>query len=177
MIILSVILIIATLVIDQITKLLVIKHIGLNEVINVIKFGSHEIFSLTHVRNKGAAWSSFSSKTTMLTVVTLILIVGLLVLLYVKPVQKKLFSRGINVTETVSFSLIISGGIGNIIDRIRLKEVVDFIKTDFIDFPIFNFADICVVIGCFLFIIDIVVTDIMDSRNIRKKSEKNDEQV
>lgn len=174
MILLSVILIIATLVIDQITKLLVIKHIDLYEVINVIKIGSQEIFSLTHVRNKGAAWSSFSSKTTMLTAVTFVLVIGLLVLLYVKPVQKKLLGRDINVIETVSFSLIISGGIGNIIDRIRLKEVVDFIKTDFIDFPIFNFADICVVIGCFMFIIDIIVSDAVEARNKRLDTENSD---
>ncbi|MBE6837641.1 MAG: signal peptidase II [Ruminococcus sp.] len=174
MILSSVILIIATLAIDQITKLLVIKYIDLYEVINVIRFGSHKIFSLTHVRNKGAAWSAFSSKTTILTIVTFILVIGLLVLLYVKPIQKKLLGRRINVMETVSFSLIISGGVGNIIDRIRLKEVVDFIQTDFIDFPIYNFADICVVIGCFLFIIDIVVSDAVEARNKRLDTENND---
>ncbi|MBQ8884705.1 MAG: signal peptidase II [Oscillospiraceae bacterium] len=177
MIILSVILIIAMIGIDQITKLLVIKFIELDEIINVIKFGSHEIFSLTHVRNKGAAWSSFSSKTTMLTIITLILIVGLSLLLFVKPLQKKLFNREVNIAEVVSFSLIISGGIGNLIDRIRLKEVVDFIKADFINFPIFNFADICVVIGCFLFIIDILVSDAKENRKKRANSEKTDEQI
>lgn len=177
MIIFSVILIAAMIAVDQITKVLVIKFIDIGEIINVISFGSNDIFSLTHVRNKGAAWSSFSSKTNMLTVITFLLILGLLVLLYVKPVQKKLFSRPLNVIETVSFCLIISGGIGNIIDRIRLKEVVDFIKTDFIDFPIFNFADICVVAGCFMFIIDIVIADANEARKKLKKSENSNEQV
>lgn len=175
MLILSVILIIAMIAIDQITKVLVVKYIDLGEVIKVISFGKMDIFSLTHVRNKGAAWSSFSSKTTMLTIVTFLLIVGLMLMLYVKPIQNKVLGRKINSFEMVSFSLIISGGIGNIIDRIRLKEVVDFICADFIDFPIFNFADICVVIGCLIFIVDIVVMDVLESKNKGKtKSDANE---
>lgn len=170
MIIFSVLLIFAMIIVDQLTKLLVIKYIDLGEVINVIKIGQMKIFSLTHVRNKGAAWSSFSSKTTMLTIVTLILIIALFALLYIKPVQKKILGRGINILETISFCLIISGGIGNIIDRIRLKEVVDFICADFINFPIFNFADICVVVGCFIFIIDIIVADAKESKQKRQQS-------
>lgn len=159
-------------VVDQITKFLVVKHIDLGEVINVIKFGQTKIFSLTHVRNKGAAWSSFSTKTTMLTIVTFLLIICLGLVLYVKPVQKKVLGRKINTLETISFSLIISGGIGNIIDRIRLKEVVDFICADFIDFPIFNFADICVVVGCAIFIVDILVSDIKENKE-KKKNQTN----
>ena len=49
--------------------------------------------------------------------------------------------------------MILAGGIGNLIDRIRLKEVVDYIKFEPIDFPVFNFADICIVIGGILFVI------------------------
>ena len=91
--------------------------------------------------------------------------------MFVKPVQKKLLGKYIGIFETISFSLIISGGIGNLIDRFRLKEVVDFIKADFIDFPIFNFADICVVIGCILFVADILISDI----KLSKKPEKTNE--
>lgn len=169
MFIISLILICSLIAVDQITKLLVVKHIDLGEVINIIKIGQTKIFSLTHVRNKGAAWSSFSTKTTVLTIVTFLLIIGLLLLLYVKPVQKKIIGRHINAFETVSFSLIVAGGIGNIIDRIRLKEVVDFICADFIDFPIFNFADICVVVGCIIFVIDIIFADIKENK--QKKSQ------
>ncbi len=169
MFIISLFLICLLIAVDQITKLLVVKHIDLGEVINIIKIGQTKIFSLTHVRNKGAAWSSFSTKTTVLTIVTFLLIIGLLLLLYVNPVQKKIIGRNINAFETVSFSLIVAGGIGNIIDRIRLKEVVDFICADFIDFPIFNFADVCVVVGCIIFIIDIIFADIKENK--QKKSQ------
>lgn len=171
MYLLAAILIVTLTIVDQLTKFLVVKNIHLGEVINVIKFGDNPVFSLTHVRNKGAAWSSFSDKTSLLTIFTFIIIVFFLVVMFVKPVQKKLLGKYIGIFETISFSLIISGGIGNLIDRFRLKEVVDFIKADFIDFPIFNFADICVVIGCILFVADILISDI----NLSKKPEKTNE--
>ena len=60
--------------------------------------------------------------------------------------------------------MIISGGIGNLIDRVRIKEVIDFIKLDFISFPIFNFADICVVIGALVFCLWIILSDIKTKR-------------
>ena len=55
--------------------------------------------------------------------------------------------------ELVSLAMVLAGGIGNLIDRIRVKEVVDYIKFEPINFPIFNFADICIVIGGILFVI------------------------
>ena len=171
MYLLAAILIVTLTIVDQLTKFLVVKNIHLEEVINVIKFGDTPIFSLTHLRNSGAAGGSFSDKTSLLTIFTFIIIVFFLVVMFVKPVQKKLLGKYIGIFETISFSLIISGGIGNLIDRIRLGKVVDFIKTDFIDFPIFNFADICVVIGCILFVADILISDI----KLSKKPEKTNE--
>ena len=168
MIVFSVALIIVMLVIDQLTKLMVIDKIQIGEVISVIKFGEIKLFSLTHVRNKGAAWSSFSSKTTLLTIFTIILAAGLLLLIFNKTLQKKLFDRDMKRLETTACSLVVAGGLGNLIDRIRLKEVVDFIKTDFIDFPVFNFADICVVCGCILLMICVLISDISEAK--RKKS-------
>lgn len=177
MIIISLILIFSMIAADQITKLLVIKKIPLGDSISILKFGQNEILSFTHVRNTGAAWSSFSSKTTMLTIVTLVIVAVMLVFLFVKPVQKKVFGRDVNKFEMVSFSFIIAGGIGNIIDRIRLREVVDFIRTDFIDFPVFNVADMWVVVGCIMFIIDIIVTDFVESKNKKSAREKDNGQV
>ncbi len=68
--------------------------------------------------------------------------------------------------------MIISGGIGNLIDRIRLGEVIDFIKTDFISFPVFNFADICVVVGAIIFCLWVIISDIKERR--KKESASND---
>ncbi|MGN0594173.1 MAG: signal peptidase II, partial [Hominimerdicola sp.] len=63
------------------------------------------------------------------------------------------------------------GGIGNLIDRIRLHEVVDYIQCDFINFPIFNLADICVVIGGILFFIAFFLEE-KKSSEIKKNKEK-----
>ena len=61
--------------------------------------------------------------------------------------------------EVITIAMIISGGIGNLIDRIRLKEVVDFISFKLINFPVFNFADICVVAGEILLVVYIFFFD------------------
>ena len=63
-------------------------------------------------------------------------------------------------------SFIMAGGIGNIIDRIKYKEVIDYIQTDFIDFPVFNFADICVVVGAIGFCVAYLI---IESINNHKK--------
>ena len=68
-------------------------------------------------------------------------------------------------------AMVLGGGIGNLIDRIRLKEVVDYIRVDFINFPIFNFADICVVIGAVLFCIYIICSE--ESEKKDKKAEQS----
>ena len=170
MYILSVILIAAIVFVDQITKFLVIKNIALGEVISVIKFGDTPIFSLTHVRNRGAAWSSFSDKTLFLTIFTFIVILFFIALMYLKPLRMKLIGKEAGIVDTVILSLVIAGGIGNLIDRIRLGEVVDFIKTDFISFPIFNVADICITVGEFMFIIFVIALEFKKP----KKAEKND---
>ena len=70
--------------------------------------------------------------------------------------------------EVIMLSFIMAGGIGNLIDRIKYKEVIDYIRTDFIDFPIFNFADICVVIGAVGFCITYLIVD-----TLKEKKKKN----
>jgi signal peptidase II len=67
----------------------------------------------------------------------------------------------------------ISGGIGNIIDRIRLHYVVDFIEPLFVDFAVFNFADCLVTVGAFTLIIYLIVDMIKDSKNTTKSNTEN----
>ncbi|WP_124098644.1 signal peptidase II [Ruminococcus sp. Marseille-P6503] len=134
--------------IDQLIKFAVVKNIEIGEIIKVVKFGSHDILSLTHITNDGAAWSIMSGKTWFLIGIPVAVIIAALVYMYKK--------RGGSRLQTISLSLVIAGGIGNLIDRIRIKEVVDYILFEPIDFPIFNFADICVVVGAVLFCIYII---------------------
>ncbi len=146
MLIISTILSIVLIGIDQIIKYLVISNMDLGQTISVIYFGDTEIFNLTFVYNEGAAWSIFSGKTSFLLILTVLFMIGIIFYLIKYASKKPLLA--------VSLSLIIAGGIGNMIDRIfRDGKVIDYIEARFMSFPIFNFADICVVFGVIFFVI------------------------
>lgn len=131
---------------DQLIKLAVTNNLPLNgQPVEVIKFGSFKVFSLTHIRNSGAAWSMMSGKTWFLIGLPVVVLIAAIVYMYKIRKGSKL--------ELVSLAMVLAGGIGNLIDRIRVKEVVDYIKFEPINFPVFNFADICIVIGGILFVI------------------------
>ena len=140
MLIFSFVLIAVLTVIDQVIKYIVVKYISLGEVISLIKIGDRKVLELTHIRNTGAAWSIMQGKTWFLIVLPIIVLIGGVAFMTVKR-------NSLKKLEVISISMIIAGGIGNLIDRIRLKEVVDYISFRLIDFPVFNFADICVVVG------------------------------
>ena len=160
MFVFSLVLIVVLTVCDQILKLLVNQNIDMYETIEVIKLGTTKIFSLTHVRNDGAAWSIMAGKSWFLIGLPIIIIaIGLVYLFYIRNKSK---------FEIISLSIMIAGGVGNLIDRIRLREVIDYIKFEPIEFPVFNFADICVVIGGILFCINVLVLE-----EKRKKVGKN----
>ena len=130
---------------DQLTKILIDSNMELHQSIPIISFGDTTVLNITYERNPGAAFSILEGKQLFLILFTAVVIVVMLYLMLSKRVKKP--------TYIWSMSLIVAGGIGNLIDRIRVKEVVDYIKFEPINFPIFNFADICIVIGGILFVI------------------------
>lgn len=166
MFIFSLILIIILTAADQLIKLAVVKNISLYEVHEIIKIGSHKIFSLTHVKNNGAAWSIMAGKSWFLIGIPIIIILIGLVYLYEKRHNSKFL--------IISLSVLISGGIGNLIDRIRFHEVIDYIKFEPIDFPIFNFADICVVVGGVLFCIYFIIIDEINKKRKLTAEQRNE---
>lgn len=117
---------------DQIIKLLVIKYL---EPIGSLPLIDGFI-QLNYAENTGAAFGSFSGYTWILSIFTLAVIVAGLV--YILKGKVKF---GV---EYVCITLILAGGLGNLIDRISRGFVVDYIEPLFIDFAIFNFADILV---------------------------------
>ena len=101
------------------------------------------VVELTRVHNYGAAWSSFSGQKWLLIGLTSVIILAMLILLV-----KKIVRHPLGVTAC---TLVISGGIGNLIDRVRLGYVVDMLHLEFWpSYPVFNVADICVVCGAVL---------------------------
>ena len=163
MFICSLILIAVLTLVDQVLKYIVAKNISLFETIDVIKVGSTKIFSLTHVRNSGAAWSIMSGKSWFLIGLPIIvIIVGMIYLYYIRNSSK---------LAQISLSVLIAGGLGNLIDRIRFHEVIDYIQFNPINFPVFNFADICVVIGGIIFCVYFLIVDGRKNKNSEKSNE------
>lgn len=160
-IILAVVCGLIVIVIDQLTKF----YVAANHVVIPDFIGG--LINITSTTNDGAAWGMFSGKTIPLICFTTV-IMAVCVVFMVKM-------GGKNKILFWALSLIISGGIGNMIDRIfRCGEVVDFIEFGFWkSFPTFNIADCSIVIGGGLMILYVVLDTIND---YKKKSDKKAEQ-
>lgn len=131
------------LVIDIISKLLISNLMYVGQSIKIIK----DFFNITYVRNTGAAWSILSGKTWLLIIVSLIIIALIVFYIYKNKPKTKI--------EKISYSMIIGGAIGNLIDRIIYGYVVDFLDFNIFgyDYPIFNLADSFILIGVILLVI------------------------
>ena len=125
---------------DQAVKYLIRANMEPNESFPVIG----NILHITHISNSGAAFSLLQGQTAILIIIPAAFIAAILI--YILRSQKS--GQPLLLT---ALSLICGGGAGNLIDRVRLGAVVDFI--DFRVFPVFNVADICVCCGCGLLFI------------------------
>ncbi len=124
---------------DQITKLLVMSHFTKGQSIHVI----NGLLDFTYVQNKGAAFGMLAGQRWIFMVITT-LIMAAVVYGWVKGMFDHL-------TGKIAAVLILSGGIGNMIDRVRLGYVVDFIDiSPLFSFAVFNVADCCVTVGAVL---------------------------
>lgn len=117
------------------------------------------IVELRFVLNDGMAFSLLSGKQTFLIIVTSIALLAVSYLLF----TGKMFGK----TGNSGLLLVLSGGIGNLIDRVLNGVVVDYINLQFINFAVFNFADICVTVGVGLLILDVL----LDSMEAKKYGE------
>ncbi len=146
--------------IDQLTKWLAVRFIMPKGTIPIIEGALH----LTYAENKGAAFSMLSDSRWVFMSISTVAIIALSVFLFSGRVSSRLYE--------VSISMIISGGIGNMIDRIALGYVVDFIDFRLIDFAIFNGADSFVCVGAGMLILALVLDIIKESK--LQKEKKND---
>ena len=159
--ILAIIISVLTLLADQYTKYFISSNFRLGEGTNFLK----GFIDIVYIHNTGGAWGLLSGSTYILLGLTCV-IIALLIVYFVKYGRKsKLLFWAI--------SLVISGGLGNMIDRVfRGGKVVDFLHFEFYPtFPVFNVADIGVVVGAGLLILYFVLDTLKD---IRKGAAKNE---
>ena len=122
---------------DQFTKFLTVANIALHQDIEFIP----GFLGLTYVQNTGAAFSSFEGQQWLFAVIFLLFTVAV-----IYEFSKN--TMGFNTFERWCIAAVYGGGLGNIIDRIRLGYVVDMIEVEFIKFPVFNVADCFISCGC-----------------------------
>lgn len=121
---------------DQLTKSIITGNFILYEKRPLID----DVFSFTYIQNTGIAWGMFKGKINILLIITALIII-LCSYMFHNISEKKGF-----MAAKVCLIFIISGGIGNMIDRVKLGYVIDFLSFDLIDFPVFNVADIYVTV-------------------------------
>ena len=151
---------------DRLTKWLVTSNMKLFDSVSIIRAGDTEVLNIYYCLNKGAAFSSLSGQTALLIVFTSVVIASLLFLMITGKVRRPVY--------VAALGLVIGGGIGNLIDRIFNNGcVIDFIDFRIINFPVFNFADICAVCGAGLVLLTIVIDEIREFRKKRKKTSED----
>ncbi|GAB7025626.1 signal peptidase II [Geotalea toluenoxydans] len=139
-------------IIDQLTKLYIDRVMDLHSSITVIE----NFFNITYMRNKGAAFSFLSNFSYRIPFFILVSVVAILVILSVvyrlRPDQK---------FAVVSLALIFAGALGNLIDRVRLGEVIDFLDVHWYrhHWPAFNVADSAICVGVFLLAVDMYLEE------------------
>ena len=131
--------------VDQYTKFLTVQ--------NIVPYGHVDlmpgVLGLTYVKNTGAAWSSFEGMIWLFALVFAIF-TGAIIFEFSKkrlPLTK---------LERWCIAAIYGGGLGNMIDRLRLGFVVDMIETEFMRFPVFNVADCFITCGCILLMLHLI---------------------
>ena len=145
---------------DQLTKWLSVKFLQPIETLPIIKGALH----LTYVENRGAAFGMLSEHRWVFIIISTVTIIALLYLLYSGRLSG-------NNLYTVSVLLIISGGIGNMIDRILLGYVIDFIDFKLINFAVFNGADSFVCVGAGILMLGLVLDIIAESKKQKQNTE------
>ena len=131
---------------DQWTKYLVVEQIPLHTDVAAVP----GLFHLTYVQNTGAAFSMLEGMQWLFAVVFLVLTVAVIWEFWKKALP---FSR----FERWCVAAVYAGGLGNMIDRVRLGYVVDMIEVEFISFPVFNVADCFITCGCVALIVSLVL--------------------
>lgn len=128
-------------IIDQLTKYLTVQNIALYEQVDFIP----GFMSWTYIQNSGAAWSILEGQMWFFYLVTIIVTAVILYFLYTEGKRDRVFGT--------ILAIILGGTLGNFIDRLLYRYVIDMIKVEFISFPVFNVADSFLTVGVILLFI------------------------
>lgn len=129
-----------------------------------------KVFRFTFLKNTGAAWGSFSGKTVVLSIVSLLILCFVLYVYIRLPLDKRYLPLRILVL------LVVAGAVGNLIDRFAFGYVTDFLYFELINFPVFNVADCYITVSCFLLVILLLTkyrNDELDFISLKKKEPEN----
>lgn len=137
---------------DQITKYLAVLFLRPVDTVPLLE----DVLHLTYVENPGAAFGMLKDSRWVFMIVSTVAIIALLAYMLVRRPKDKL--------ECLAISLIVSGGIGNMIDRVLLGYVVDFVDFRLINFAVFNVADIFVCVGAGLLFLWIILSTVKEAR-------------
>ena len=142
----------AVVLLDQVSKYLAV--LGLKQIpsFTVIE----KVLNFTYVENRGAAFGMLSEHRWVFMTISAVVIIALTAeVVWQKPKSK---------LTLIALGMIVGGGIGNMIDRVALGYVVDFIDVRFIDFYVFNIADSFVCIGCGLMVIALMIDEVRETK-------------
>ncbi len=159
--VLSLVICAAVILLDQLSKYLVVQNIAEGGTVRCID----GLFHLTYIRNEGAAFGMLADHRWVFMVVSAAAIIAIIVYIWrAKP--RSIWLK-------TALGMIIGGGIGNMIDRTLNGYVVDFIEVDFMKFAVFNVADSFVTVACGILIVYLIIETVREGK--AEKAAKSDE--
>lgn len=155
---------------DLLTKELIIKNVipNVGNSVEVLP----GFINFIYVQNRGGAWGIFSDSTIFLTIISAVMF-ALMIVFYVLRVRQ--VKEKSSIWLAVSIGLVCGGCLGNLIDRIFLGYVRDFINFQFMSFPVFNFADVALTIGMVVLVVYFLFFYSKEEPKKEKKKEEKDD--
>ena len=154
-------------IIDQLTKWLAVKYLIPVGSVPLIRFGEVQVLNLTYVENTGAAFGMLKNAPWVFNTVSVVAIVVMLGYLFLGHAESKL--------SGIALAMLVSGGIGNMIDRATLHYVVDFIDFRLINFAVFNGADSFVCVGAGLLVLALVLEMKEEAKKLKEAKSEGEE--
>lgn len=150
--------VLAIVALDQLVKFWAVQTLMIHPIVLI-----PNVFQLTYVENRGAAFSFFQNQIGFFVVATILVLAAIIYAFWKKLVLTKL--------GNLSLALVAGGAIGNLVDRILHGYVVDLFYFELINFPVFNVADVFIVVGGILFVYYVLMQHDKAQAAIQKESE------